>query len=72
VSELPVVSGKEAVRAFEHLGYEVVRQRGSHVFMKSPGRKSLSVPLNDPVKRGLLRSLIKDADLSVEEFRDAL
>jgi hypothetical protein len=30
------------------------------------------VPLNDPVKRGLLRSLIKDADLSVEEFRDAL
>lgn len=72
MSELPVVSGKEAVRAFERLGYEVVRQRGSHVFMKSPGRKSLSVPLNDPVKRGLLRSLIKDADLSVEEFRDAL
>jgi predicted RNA binding protein YcfA (HicA-like mRNA interferase family) len=69
---MPVVSGKEAVRAFERLGYEQVRQKGSHVFMKCEGRTSLSVPLNNPVKRGLLRRLVKDAGFTIEEFKDAL
>jgi predicted RNA binding protein YcfA (HicA-like mRNA interferase family) len=72
LSQLPSVSGKEAVRAFERLGYVRVRQKGSHVFMKCQGRASLSVPLNDPVKRGLLRSLVKDSGLTVEEFKDEL
>lgn len=70
--ELPVVSGKEAVRAFEKLGYEQARQKGSHVFMRCPGRPSISVPLHDPLKRGTLRSLVRNAGLSVEEFKDAL
>ncbi len=50
--ELPVVSGKEAIRAFESFGYEQARQKGSHVFMRCPGRPSISVPLHDPLKRG--------------------
>ena len=70
--ELPVVSGKEAIRAFESFGYEQARQKGSHVFMRCPGRPSVSVPLHDPLKRGTLRNLIRNAGLSVEEFRDAL
>lgn len=69
---LPVVSGAEAVRAFERLGYRKVRQKGSHVRMKCEGRASITVPLNDPVKRGLLRDLIRDAGFSVERFRAAL
>lgn len=70
--ELPVVSGKEAIRAFERLGYEQARQKGSHVFMRCPGRPSLSVPLHDPLKRGTLRSLIRNAGLSMEDFKNAL
>lgn len=69
---LPSVSGKEAVRAFERLGYEQARQKGSHIFMRQEGRRSISVPLNNPIKRGTLRSLIRDAGYTVEEFRDAL
>lgn len=72
MAELPVVSGKEAVRAFERLGYEQARQKGSHVFMRRKGHRSISVPLNDPIKRGTLRSLIRDAGFTVEEFRNAL
>jgi predicted RNA binding protein YcfA (HicA-like mRNA interferase family) len=72
VPELPVVSGKEAPRAFERLVYEQARQKGSHVFMHCPGRPSISVPLHDPLKRGILRSLVRNAGLSVEEFKDAL
>lgn len=72
MADLPSVSGKEAIRAFERLGYEQARQKGSHVFMRQEGRRSISVPLNDPIKRGTLRSLIRDAGYTVEEFRNAL
>jgi predicted RNA binding protein YcfA (HicA-like mRNA interferase family) len=72
VAELPFCSGKEAVRAFERLGYQRSRQRGSHVWMKAKGRRSLSVPLHDTLAKGTLRQLIKDSGFSVEEFADEL
>lgn len=70
--KLPVVSGKEAIRAFERAGYEQVRQAGSHVRLKRSGRSPLSIPLSDTVKRGLLRKAISDAGMTVDEFRDLL
>lgn len=70
--KLPVVSGAEAVRAFERLGYTQTRQSGSHVRMKAEGRPSLTVPLHDTLKRGTLRSLLHDADITVERFRENL
>ena len=70
--KLPVVSGEEAIRAFEQLGYQRVRQKGDHVRLKCAGHSPLSIPLHDPVKRGLLRSAIRDSGFTVQEFRDAL
>jgi predicted RNA binding protein YcfA (HicA-like mRNA interferase family) len=72
VSGLPVCSGKQAVRAFERLGYAVVRQRGSHVIMKHESRSSLTVPLRSTLKRGLLRTLISQAGFTVDDFKDVL
>ena len=66
--KLPVCSGKEAIRAFERLGYEKVRQTGDHVRMKCAGREPVTIPLHDPVKRGLLRGAIRDSGFTVEEF----
>ncbi len=60
------------MRAFERLGYESARQKGSHVRMKCPGRKSLTVPLRKEMKPGTLRDLISKSGFTVEEFRDAL
>jgi len=66
---LPILSGKEVVRIFESLGWEVSRQRGSHIIMTKPGEiVTLSVPNHRPVARGTLRSLIRSANLTVEEF----
>lgn len=65
---LPVVSGARAVRAFEKLGYERVRQSGSHVRLVYEGRNPLTVPLHRELKRGTLRSLIRNAGITVEEF----
>ena len=71
--ELPRVSGREAVRAFQRAGWEVARQRGSHVVLTKPGSiYTLSVPLHHQLGPGLLRSLLRKAELTVEEFRELL
>jgi len=67
--KLPLVSGQQAVRAFEKAGWIVERRHGSHVILKKPGVVyNLSIPNHTQLKRGTLRSLISKAELSVEEF----
>ena len=66
---LPVISGADAVRTFSRDGWIAVRQRGSHVIMiKEDSHVSLSVPSHREIARGTLRSLIRDAGLTTEEF----
>ena len=63
------VSGLEAIRALEWLGFEQVRQRGSHVVMLKPGcNASLSVPQHREIAPGTLRALIRSAGMTVDEF----
>ncbi len=73
MSGLPVVSGAQLIRALERLGWDVVRQRGSHVRLRHPERRTfLVVPLHRELKRGTLRGILRDADLTVDELRDQL
>ena len=68
---LPVISGADAIRAFARLGYEVSRQKGSHVRLIHPEkskRAPLTVPLHKELDAGLLRSLIREAGLTVDQF----
>ena len=70
MSKLPSVSGSDAIRAFERIGYEVDRQRGSHVILRlsvAPYRR-LVVPAHKSLAKGTLRSLIRESGLTVEEF----
>lgn len=69
--KLPVVSGQKAVKTLSKLGFEAVRQRGSHVVMKGRGR-TFAVPLHPELDRGTLRAILREANVSVEEFLDAL
>ena len=71
---LPRVSGREAARAFASLGYEILRQRGSHLRLGHPtnARLPLTGPDRGELKTGLLRALIRDAGMSIEEFVEAL
>jgi len=70
VSVLPRISGREAVAAFRRVGYEVERQKGSHVILRNsdPPYRRLTVPDHREVAKGTLRALIRDAGLTVEEF----
>ncbi len=71
--KLPRISGKDAVKAFKKLGWEVSRQRGSHIILtKVNSIYSLSVPNKKTLAPGLLRSLISKAELTVDEFIDLL
>ena len=66
---LPVLSGRRVVKVFESFGWQVVRQRGSHIILIKSGHIStLSVPDHKEVARGTLRALIRLADLTVEQF----
>ncbi|MFH1023696.1 MAG: type II toxin-antitoxin system HicA family toxin [Planctomycetota bacterium] len=70
---VPVLKPRDVVRAFRQLGWEVVRQRGSHIIMTKPFHlATLSVPNHDTVARGTLRSLIAKAGVTVEEFLDVI
>ncbi len=70
---LPILSGRQVVRIFGRLGWEVARQRGSHIVLTKEGHiATLSVPDHKTVAKGTLRSLIRSADLAVYEFLDAM
>ncbi len=69
MGKLPVVSGAEAVRAFEAAGWRVDRHRGSHAIMLKQGHiASLSIPQHRELAPGTLRSLLRAAGLTVQEF----
>jgi predicted RNA binding protein YcfA (HicA-like mRNA interferase family) len=73
MARLPVVSGQQAVRAFEALGWRVVRQSGSHVILVRDGHPAtLSVPDHSEVAKGTLRSLIRAAGITVAVFAAAV
>lgn len=71
MSRLPVASGREVVAALQRIGYEQVRQRGSHVRLRhpiNPPHAPLTVPLHRELKSGTLRAILRDAGLTVEQF----
>jgi len=74
MAKLPVVSGREAVKAFEKNGWKVIRRAKSrHIIMKKEGMlTTLSIPEHKVLDRGLLRSLIRDAYISIERFNELL
>lgn len=70
MSKLPVVSGKDAVRAFSKLHYQLDHQTGSHMVLRqdrAPFRR-LTIPNHKEIAKGTLRSLIREAGLTVDEF----
>ena len=66
--ELPIISGDLCISALERIGYRIARTKGSHVRMRCPGRRPVTVPKHYELDRGTLRSILRTADISIEEF----
>ncbi|HEY1371148.1 MAG TPA: type II toxin-antitoxin system HicA family toxin [Candidatus Binatia bacterium] len=72
MAALPVISGRDAVKAFQKIGFVFYRQKGSHMILYNPNGRHLSVPDHKELDRGTLRGLIRGAGISVEQFVDLL
>jgi predicted RNA binding protein YcfA (HicA-like mRNA interferase family) len=67
------LSGREVVAALKRAGWQHVRTRGSHAVLTHPSHPAnLPVPLHDVIGPGLLRTIIREAGLSVEQFTELL
>jgi predicted RNA binding protein YcfA (HicA-like mRNA interferase family) len=72
VSKLPILTGRDVVRALEKAGFTVIRIKGSHHFMRhtTDSTRQTVVPVHgsEDLGRPLLRKIIKDVGMTVEDF----
>lgn len=73
MSKLPRISGRDCIRALTRIGFEEKRQQGSHIVLRRDNPfAQLVVPDHKELDRGTLRAIIRQADLSVEDFNRLL
>jgi len=70
VGKLPGVNHLQAVRALEKAGFRILRQ-GKHIVM-SDGLRKITVPRHNPVNAITMAGIVKDAGLTIDEFRKLL
>jgi predicted RNA binding protein YcfA (HicA-like mRNA interferase family) len=60
----------KVIKVLERIGFQILRKKGSHVFLKHPDGRTTVVPVHsgEEIGRGLLRKIIKDAKLTRDEF----
>ncbi len=63
MAQLPIVSGKKAIKAFLRDGYRITRKKGSHFHLHHSCKSPLTIPEHSTIGKGLLRKLIRDAEL---------
>ncbi|MBI2335620.1 MAG: type II toxin-antitoxin system HicA family toxin [Deltaproteobacteria bacterium] len=74
MSKLPAISGEKALKAFKKMGFALDHQTGSHVILRheKPPYRRLTIPNHKELAKGTLRSLIREAGLTVDEFVNLL
>jgi predicted RNA binding protein YcfA (HicA-like mRNA interferase family) len=73
MSVLPLISGRECVRALARVGFYIRRQRGSHIVLRRDDPfAQLVVPDHRELDRGTLRAIIRQCGLGIEEFSKLL
>ena len=74
MTRLPRLKGREVMRLLEKVGFRVIRTRGSHFFLKHSDGRVTSVPVHagEIIGPGLLRSILRDIDMSIEDLLSLL
>ena len=67
---LPILKARELVAALQKAGFETIRQKGSHVRLKHADGRVVTIPVHpgEDIGRGLLRKILRDAELSRDDF----
>ena len=74
MSKLPVVSGQELCKILGKIGYSIDHQTGSHIILRNenPPHRRLTVPDHKEIAKGTLRYIIRQAGLTLEEFKELI
>ncbi len=72
MTKLPILSAQEIIKGLQNIGYREIRQRGSHICLVCLNKKSVTVPNHKTIGRGLLRRILRDAEISPEKFQQFL
>ena len=74
MSHLSSIRARDLIKILEKLGFEAVRQKGSHLFFKHDDGRTTVVPIHggEEISRGLLRQILREIDLTPEEFLDLI
>jgi len=71
---LPMLKARDVLRVLKLFGFFSVRQTGHHIFLKHPDGRTTVVPMHggEDIGRGLLRTILKEAEISQDEFLNIL
>lgn len=73
MTKLPQANGFEVAKALQRLGFDIIRFRGSHLYLQRPGAEVVCVPQHRAsVPAGTLRSIVRQAGITVQELVDVL
>jgi len=74
MNRLPILSGVEVIKTLQKAGFRILRQKGSHIFLKHNDGRTTVVPVHkgETIDRGLLKKILRDANTSTEEFLELL
>lgn len=74
MTRIPVVSGRDLVKGFARIGYLKDHQRGSHIILRqeSPPYRRLTIPDHKEIAKGTLRTILREAGITLEEFRELI
>ena len=72
--KLPNITSAALISALQKIGFQIVRQKGSHLRMKHPDNRVVSIPVHTgkTIGKGLLLKILRDADLTKEQLLDLL
>ncbi|MBL7191638.1 type II toxin-antitoxin system HicA family toxin [bacterium] len=73
MSKLPIITSRQLINALQRAGFIIHHQKGSHIYLKHPDGRRTGIPFHKKdIGKGLLRTILKQAGLSTEEFRELL
>lgn len=74
MSNEPTISGKRLIKTLGKFGFDTVRIKGSHHFLKHPDGRTTVVPVhsNEDIGKGLFRKILNDCELLLDEFLEKL
>jgi predicted RNA binding protein YcfA (HicA-like mRNA interferase family) len=74
MSSFPSITGLQLIKALKKLGFEEIRSKGSHRFLRQPDGRCTVVPVHkgESIGRGLLANILRDCEISREELHELL